>query len=132
MKEDDNLTLRNASEVDIEKKADVNLTEEDKFLVEFKENDPHNPKNWSVSRKWYTTVLTSVFILSSTIASSLPSTIIANMMIEFQTTQTIAICTITVFLLGYGECDILRQSRTNMCSSFRTFVLWTRFRSVWS
>ncbi|EIM24085.1 MFS general substrate transporter [Wallemia mellicola CBS 633.66] len=101
MKEDDNLTLRNASEVDIEKKADVNLTEEDKFLVEFKENDPHNPKNWSVSRKWYTTVLTSVFILSSTIASSLPSTIIANMMIEFQTTQTIAICTITVFLLGY-------------------------------
>lgn len=131
MNEDDNLTLRNASEVDIEKKADVNLNEDDKFLVEFTENDPHNPKNWSVSRKWYTTVLTSVFILSSTIASSLPSTIIANMMIEFQTTQTIAICTITVFLLGYGECCISHQHCSNLCSSFRTFVLRTWFRSVW-
>lgn len=90
------------SEVDIEKVANVrSQTDSDEHLVQFASNDSTNPKNWSSGLKWYTTVLSSVFILSSTMASSLPSTIIANMVIEFETTQTIAICTITVFLLGY-------------------------------
>ncbi|TIA89994.1 hypothetical protein E3P81_02672 [Wallemia ichthyophaga] len=73
----------------------------DEYLVQFTQNDPTNPKNWSSGLKWYTTVLSSVFILSSTIASSLPSTTIANMIEEYDTTETIAICTITMFLLGY-------------------------------
>ena len=95
----------------------------DHFLVKLTPDDASNPKNWSSAFKWYTTVLSSVFILSSTIASSLPSTIIANMMVEFETSQTVAILTITMFLLGYIFGPILWAPLSEVYGRKPIFVL---------
>ncbi|TIC04961.1 MFS general substrate transporter [Wallemia mellicola] len=76
-------------------------TETDPFLVEFTPNDPDNPKNWKTWYKWHCTMLSSLLILNSTLASSIPTSAMPLIMAEFNVDQEVAILQITLFLLGY-------------------------------
>lgn len=84
-----------------EKDAAQAKEEKDPFLVEFTPDDPGNPKNWKPWYKWHCTMLSSLLILNSTLASSIPSSALANVMAEFGVSQEVAILQVTLFLLGY-------------------------------
>jgi hypothetical protein len=45
-------------------------TEEDHFVVEFQKDDPHNPMNWSLSRKWFITAIVTLSVFAITLTSS--------------------------------------------------------------
>ncbi|TIB11219.1 hypothetical protein E3P89_02435 [Wallemia ichthyophaga] len=78
-----------------------NKDEKDPFFVEFTPGDPENPKNWKTWYKWHCTMLSSVLILNSTLASSIPSSALQNVMQEFGVSQETATVQITLFLFGY-------------------------------
>ena len=53
------------------------------ILVQFDEGDPENPKNWSSSRKWLTTILLNVMTLAIGLSTTAYSSGIDTMVAEF-------------------------------------------------
>ena len=93
------LYARSPSKEDLQ--AEVEKSEKDKYLVEFNKDDPDNPKNFNVVYKWYLSILSGIFILNATFASSAPSTATAEVMAEFNKSQEVAILMVSLFLAGY-------------------------------
>ncbi|KZT30674.1 MFS general substrate transporter [Neolentinus lepideus HHB14362 ss-1] len=73
----------------------------DPFLVKFDENDPQNPKTWSLWRKWYITVAGGLLLLNATFASSAPSGVIVQLIEEFGMGREVATLAISLFVAGY-------------------------------
>ncbi|KAF8167782.1 polyamine transporter 1 [Crassisporium funariophilum] len=62
--------------------------ERDPYLIEeFEANDPANPKNWSNSKRWYLTLITSG--------------IFPRLMEEFHMSEKVGILTLSLFVCGY-------------------------------
>jgi multidrug resistance protein len=70
-------------------------------LLDFKENDIENPKNWSTRRKWYITVASVTLVVNATFASSGPSGCIESIAEELHVSTEAAGLVTTLFLLGY-------------------------------
>ncbi|KAG2023094.1 multidrug transporter [Coprinopsis cinerea AmutBmut pab1-1] len=85
----------------------VAASEYDPYLVEFDENDPANPKNWSTRRKWYLTMASGLFVLNATFASSSPSGIFPNLVEEFKMSEIVGTLTLSLFVTGYCVGPIL-------------------------
>ncbi|KAF8595800.1 MFS general substrate transporter [Ceratobasidium sp. AG-I] len=74
----------------------------DPFLVQWDgPDDPDNPKNWSRAFRWYLTILGGITVLNATFASSAPSGVEAQLIEKFQLSTTVAILTISLFVVGY-------------------------------
>ncbi|EGX88490.1 Major facilitator superfamily transporter [Cordyceps militaris CM01] len=70
--------------------------------IEWKIDDPENPKNWSHTKKCLVTALTSMLVLNSTIGSALPSQAIPFIADYFGvTSQEQRVLPISIFLVGY-------------------------------
>jgi hypothetical protein len=65
--------------------------------------DPANPKNWSIGRKWAATLIVSAFTLVSPISSSMISPALSSISKEFNiTNQVEAQLTLSIFVLAYA------------------------------
>ncbi|RDW58902.1 hypothetical protein BP6252_13378 [Coleophoma cylindrospora] len=69
--------------------------------VDFSPNDIENPKNWSVPRRWYITVVSVLLVVNATFASSSPSGSLTGIAKQFHVSIEAAGLVITLFLLGY-------------------------------
>ncbi|KAJ4155003.1 hypothetical protein LMH87_000269 [Akanthomyces muscarius] len=70
--------------------------------IEWKVDDPENPKNWSKTKKYLVVALTSMLVLNSTIGSALPSQAIPFIADYFGVaSQEQRVLPISVFLVGY-------------------------------
>lgn len=70
--------------------------------IEWKVDDPENPKNWSKVKKHFVVALTSLLVLNSTIGSALPSLAIPFIAGHFGVqSQEQRVLPISVFLIGY-------------------------------
>lgn len=74
----------------------------DKRLVEWAENDPHNPRNWSTHKKVFVTfqiclLTTSVYIGSAIYTAGLP-----GVQQQFHVSEVKALLGLTLFVLGYA------------------------------
>ncbi|KAM0702762.1 hypothetical protein Q7P35_010194 [Cladosporium inversicolor] len=70
--------------------------------LDFAPNDIENPKNWSVKRKWYITVVSVSLVVNATFASSSPSGCLPSIAEELHViVNPVAGLVITLFLLGY-------------------------------
>ncbi|ORY00463.1 putative MFS multidrug transporter [Clohesyomyces aquaticus] len=66
-------------------------------------DDPANPKNWSMNRKWAATFIVSSFTLVSPISSSMISPALTSISREFNiTNQVEAQLTLSIFVLAYA------------------------------
>ncbi|KAK7462878.1 hypothetical protein VKT23_007457 [Stygiomarasmius scandens] len=66
-------------------------------------DDPQNPKNWSMKRKWAATLIVSCFTLVSPIASAMISPATGNVMEDFSVTNsTLGGMITSVFVLGFA------------------------------
>lgn len=71
-------------------------------LVTFTPNDPDNPKNWSKAYKWWCTMVIAITCLSVALCSSVITPAIDGVVDEFGCTRTIALLSVTMFVLGFG------------------------------
>jgi hypothetical protein len=66
-------------------------------------DDPANPKNWSIKRKWAATLIVSCFTLVSPISSSMISPALASISKDFNITNEVeAQLTLSIFVLAYA------------------------------
>ena len=66
-------------------------------------NDPANPKNWSVRRKWAATFLVSAFTLLSPVSSSMIAPALTSISEEFNITNEVeSQLTLSIFVLAYA------------------------------
>lgn len=73
----------------------------DDGLLDFEPGDQESPKNWSVPRRWYITVVSVLLVLNATFASSGPSGCLNSISEELHVSTEAAGLVITLFLLGY-------------------------------
>lgn len=69
--------------------------------LDFDEGDIENPKNWSVGRRIYCTVVAVSMVVNATFASSAPSGVLEGISTYFKVSEEAAGLVITLFLLGY-------------------------------
>lgn len=69
--------------------------------LDFAPDDIESPKNWSVGRRWYVTVVTVLLVVNATFASSSPSGCIESISELLGVSEEAAGLVITLFLLGY-------------------------------
>ncbi|KAF1947175.1 MFS general substrate transporter [Clathrospora elynae] len=67
------------------------------------DDDPKNPKNWSMKRKWAATLIVSSFTLVSPISSSMISPALSSISADFGITNEVeAQLTLSIFVLAYA------------------------------
>ncbi|KHN97425.1 Major facilitator superfamily domain, general substrate transporter [Metarhizium album ARSEF 1941] len=103
----------------------------DDGFLDFGLCDPGNPRNWSKSRKWYTTCCTVFLATTGNIVSSIPSGCLKYISHDFQVSQQAAGLTITLYLLGYCTGPFLFAPLSELYGrrpifrlSFSTFLLF--------
>ncbi|RMZ92439.1 hypothetical protein DV736_g333, partial [Chaetothyriales sp. CBS 134916] len=69
--------------------------------LDFAPNDIENPKDWSMARRYYITMVAVMLVVNATFASSAPSGCLEGISKEFGVSHTAAGLVITLFLLGY-------------------------------
>ncbi|KAJ9479051.1 putative Polyamine transporter 3 (putative) [Pseudozyma hubeiensis] len=77
-------------------------------------DDPENPQNWSLRRKWALTVLVSMFTVNVTFASSAPSSATQQLTQEFQIGTVTATLITSLFLAGYCLGPILWSTMSEL------------------
>ncbi|KAJ8094493.1 hypothetical protein AAF712_012803 [Marasmius tenuissimus] len=65
------------------------------------DDDPANPQNWSVARKWLITAVCITMCLSVSFASSAPASATARLIREFHINSETSYANVTVYLLGF-------------------------------
>ncbi|KAJ5793804.1 hypothetical protein N7457_000403 [Penicillium paradoxum] len=105
----------------------------DELLVEFPEDSPKSPPNWSFNKKFYNAVVALFIVLNSGIAAGLPSNAVPTIMQDFQQSgDQQKVLPTAVFLIGYvvGPLPFSPLSETIgrkpvLLFSFTVFVLTT-------
>lgn len=80
-------------------------------LVTWKINDPENPKNWSKAYKWYCTMVVAITCFVVAFNSAVITADIHGVAVEFDTSEEVALLSITLFVVGFG---IGRSSPSHM------------------
>lgn len=74
----------------------------DHILVEFDENDPENPYNWSLKSRVFFIFCVMFLTLSVYIGSAIYTPGVDAIMEEFGVSQTVATLPLSLFVVGYG------------------------------
>ncbi|GAA5993231.1 hypothetical protein JCM10908_004521 [Rhodotorula pacifica] len=91
--------------------------------VEWEENDPHNPQNWTVKYKWIITILCAQATLVVTFASSAPSSATRQVAQQFNTGSEVAELTTALFLAGYVAGPLLWAPLSEIFGRRPIFIL---------
>ena len=83
----------------------------DKRLVEWSENDPHNPRNWSIAKKVFVTFQICLLTTSVYIGSAIYTAGIPGIVQQFQVSEVKALLGLTLFVLGYALGPMIWVSR---------------------
>ncbi|KAJ7650947.1 major facilitator superfamily domain-containing protein [Roridomyces roridus] len=74
----------------------------DPFLVDWEENDPDNPRNWSFRKRCFTAGNISLLTFAVYIGSAIYTSSIPGLMEEFNSSLVMGTLGLTLFILGYG------------------------------
>lgn len=87
----------------LEKKKSSRSIRDPNLVTWDSDDDPKNPKNWSMKRKWAATLIVSCFTLVSPISSSMIAPALTSISTEFGiTNQVEAQLTLSIFVLAYA------------------------------
>ncbi|KAF2643088.1 major facilitator superfamily transporter [Massarina eburnea CBS 473.64] len=88
---------------DLEKKKSSPSIKDPNLVAWDGPDDPHNPKNWSIKRKWSAVLIVSCFTLVSPVSSSMISPAIGSISKEFNITNEVeGQLTLSIFVLAYA------------------------------
>lgn len=71
-------------------------------LVEFRENDPENPKNWSKALKWWVTMVVALTCFVVAFNSAVITAEPAGPAIAFDVSEEVALLAVSFFVFGFG------------------------------
>ncbi|KAL1611767.1 hypothetical protein SLS59_000486 [Nothophoma quercina] len=92
-----------AAKPELEKKKSNRSIKDPNLVTWDSADDPANPKNWSIKRKWAATLIVSCFTLVSPISSSMISPALASISKDFNITNEVeAQLTLSIFVLAYA------------------------------
>lgn len=91
--------------------------------VEWEDDDPHNPQNWTVKYKWIITILCAHATLVVTFASSAPSSATSQVAEQFNSGNEVAELTTALFLAGYVAGPLLWAPLSEMFGRRPIFIL---------
>ncbi|KAJ7236417.1 major facilitator superfamily domain-containing protein [Mycena haematopus] len=74
----------------------------DPYLIDWEENDPDNPENWSFKKRAFVAFEISLLTFSVYIGSAIYTSSIPGLMQEFQVSLTMATLGLSLYVLGYG------------------------------
>lgn len=77
-------------------------TEQDPFVVEFRQDDPGNPLNWSQFRKWFITTIVTLSVFAVTFTSSAYSESFDEVIRDFSISTEVFILGVSLFVLGFA------------------------------
>ncbi|GAA5993980.1 hypothetical protein JCM11641_006438 [Rhodosporidiobolus odoratus] len=72
------------------------------YLVDWEENDPANPQNWSTPKRTFVAIQISVLTAVVYIGSAIYTPSEQGLMAEYGVSQTVTVLGLTLFILGYG------------------------------
>ncbi|GAA5910653.1 hypothetical protein JCM6882_001050 [Rhodosporidiobolus microsporus] len=78
------------------------LSEKYRWLVEFDENDPDRPQNWTMRKKVFVGSLISLLTFAVYVGSAVYTSSVPGLMAEFGVGQVTAISGLTLFVAAYG------------------------------
>jgi DHA1 family multidrug resistance protein-like MFS transporter len=71
-------------------------------LVDWTENDPANPRNWSTPKKFFVTFEICLLTTSVYIGSAIYTAGVHGVMTDFGVSEVVAVLGLTLFVAGYG------------------------------
>lgn len=74
----------------------------DSLLVDWEENDPHYPRNWSTPKKLFVTFQICLLTTSVYIGSAIYTAGIKDVSKQFHVSEVAALLGLTLFVLGYA------------------------------
>ncbi|KAJ7863168.1 major facilitator superfamily domain-containing protein [Mycena leptocephala] len=74
----------------------------DPYLIDWEENDPDNPQNWSFRKRAFVAFSISLLTFSIYIGSAIYTSSIPGLMEEFHVSLTMATLGLTLYIIGYG------------------------------
>ncbi|KAJ7231720.1 putative caffeine resistance protein [Mycena haematopus] len=77
-------------------------SKDDDYLIDWEENDPDNPQNWSFNKRAFVAFEISLLTFSVYIGSAIYTPSIPGLMQEFQVSLTMATLGLSLYVLGYG------------------------------
>ena len=77
-------------------------TDSDPYVVEFSNEDPHNPINIPPWRKWLITFTVTLSVLATTLTSSAYSASAEQIMVDFDASSELFAAGISLFVLGFA------------------------------
>ncbi|KAL7423512.1 hypothetical protein Q5752_001092 [Cryptotrichosporon argae] len=81
--------------------------EADAFLVDWEENDPVKPQNWSMLKKWMVTALLAQLITMVSAASSINSGALVDAALHYNVGTELMTLDTALFLTGFGVASVL-------------------------
>ncbi|KZS99303.1 MFS general substrate transporter [Sistotremastrum niveocremeum HHB9708] len=75
---------------------------EDPFIVTWGANDPGNPRDWSLTRKWILTYQLAMGTFTASFGSSCYSAGVSHTTVELGISQQVAILGLSLYVLGFG------------------------------
>ena len=101
----------------------------DSQLVDWDENDPENPRNWSTPKKFFVTFQICLLTTSVYIGSAIYTAGLTGVMQQFQVSQTVALLGLTLFVVGYAVGPMILVSSLVMAVSLAPLRSFESFRS---
>ncbi len=91
-------------------------------LVEWAENDPHNPRNWSTPKKLFVTFLICLLTTSVYIGSAIYTAGLAGVQEQFHVSEVQALLGLTLFVLGYALGPMVWVGRVSALHTERVLI----------
>ncbi|KAF1964914.1 MFS multidrug transporter-like protein [Bimuria novae-zelandiae CBS 107.79] len=108
-------------------------TEEDPYVVEWMENDPRNPMQWSKTKKWTGCLCMAFATLAVSFCSSAFSGGIRQILVEFDVSQEVVTLGISLFVLGFALGPLLWAPFSELYGRqkvfFGTFLAFVAFNA---
>jgi DHA1 family multidrug resistance protein-like MFS transporter len=71
-------------------------------LVDWRKDDPANPRNWSTPKKFFVTFEICLLTTSVYIGSAIYTAGVRGVMADFHVSEVVAVLGLTLFVAGYG------------------------------
>lgn len=108
-------------------------TPDDPYIVHWIPDDPRNPMEFSVTRKWFMTLVMAIATLAVAVLSSAYTGGITEIIREFQIGQTVATLGVSLFVLGFAIGPLLWAPMSEMFGRqvlfFGTYAAMTAFNA---
>ena len=116
-----------------EKHHDSDSTTADPLLVTWtSDNDPKDPKNWSQSRKWTITILTSFGGLVCLMSSTMLAPALENIARDMHVSQDKANMTLSIFVLAFAFGPMVLAPMAEVFGRRNVWLLCSTWYAVWN